>query len=55
VTALTWRDLQARRPAQVRGPKQLWKVLAALNMGNSAAYWLFARKRDTALHLVPTD
>jgi hypothetical protein len=55
VTALTWHDLQARSQTQVRGPKQLWKVLSALNMSNSAAYWLFARKHDSTLHLVPPD
>lgn len=39
------RDL-ARRPAdRVRGPKNLWRVLIALNAGNSLPYWLFGRKR----------
>lgn len=43
-SALAWRDL-ARRPAdQVRGPKNLWRVVVTMNPGNSIAYWLFGRR-----------
>jgi hypothetical protein len=52
VTALTWRDLQSRTEDQVRGPKRLWQFLSALQMGNSLAYWVFARKSGPALHFV---
>jgi hypothetical protein len=45
VTALTWRDLHRRTPGQVRGKKAFWRVFSALNTGNSALYWLFARRR----------
>jgi hypothetical protein len=44
VTALTWRDLQHRRRAQVRGPKVLWRLASLLNTLGSAAYWLFGRR-----------
>ncbi len=44
VTALTWRDLQHRPPEQIRGNKKFWRVASALNMTNSAVYWLFGRR-----------
>ncbi|SEP64526.1 hypothetical protein [Microlunatus flavus] len=44
VTALVWRDL-ARRPASgVRGGKNLWRALSALNTGGSLAYVLLGRR-----------
>jgi hypothetical protein len=44
VTALTCRDLRHRPAEQVRGNKTFWRVASALNMTNSAAYWLFGRR-----------
>jgi hypothetical protein len=44
VTPPMWRDLRARTPDQLRGPKWLWWV-ASLNLTGSAGYWLFARKK----------
>jgi hypothetical protein len=45
VAAVTWHDLRQRTPDQVRGKKAFWQVFSALNMGNAALYWLFARRR----------
>jgi hypothetical protein len=42
--SLAWRDLNRRSPDQVRGSKRLWRVLIALNPGNSLLYWLFGRR-----------
>jgi hypothetical protein len=47
VTSLTWRDLRNRSVDEVRGPKRLWRVASAANMGNSVAYVLFGRKQAT--------
>jgi hypothetical protein len=44
VAALTWRDIGRRQPDQIRGPKWVWRVASAVQMGNSLVYWLFARK-----------
>ena len=44
ITALTWRDLNARPDAQVRGSKTLWRVVSALNTTGSVAYWLLGRR-----------
>jgi hypothetical protein len=46
VTALTWRDLRSRTPGQVRGNKEVWRTVSALNTLGSAGYWLFARRRQ---------
>jgi hypothetical protein len=43
-TALTWRDIRHRDQSQIRGPKWVWRLASAVQMGNSLAYWLFARK-----------
>jgi hypothetical protein len=43
-SALAWRDLAGRSEDQVRGPKNLWRVIVAINPGNSIAYWLFGRR-----------
>jgi hypothetical protein len=45
VTALVWRDLGRRSDAQIRGDKNLWRVLSALNTGNSLVYLLVGRRR----------
>ena len=45
VTALTWRDLNARTDAQVRGSKTIWRLVSALNTMGSVAYWLIGRRR----------
>jgi hypothetical protein len=42
--ARAWRDLSRRAPGQVRGSKRFWRVLIALNPGNSVLYWLFGRR-----------
>lgn len=42
--SLAWRDLNRRSPAQIRGSKRLWRVLIALNPGNSLLYWLLGRR-----------
>ena len=44
ITALTWRDIQRRPAEQIRGGKLVWRVLSALNTGNSVVYWLLARR-----------
>ncbi len=45
VTTLVWRDL-ARRPARdVRGGRNLWRTLSALNTGGALAYVLLGRRR----------
>jgi len=41
---LAWRDLNRRPPTQVRGSKRFWRVLIALNPGNSVLYWIFGRR-----------
>lgn len=42
--AFAFRDLAKRSDEQVRGPKLLWRVLMALNPGNSLAYWVLGRR-----------
>jgi hypothetical protein len=44
-SALAWRDLASRTDDQVRGPKNLWRVIVTVNPGNSIAYWLFGRRQ----------
>ena len=41
---LAWRDLNRRSPGQVRGSKRFWRLLIALNPGNSLLYWLLGRR-----------
>ena len=43
-SALAWRDLAKRRDDQVRGPKNLWRIIVTINPGNSIAYWLLGRR-----------
>jgi hypothetical protein len=43
-SALAWRDLAQRSDAEVRGNKNLWRVIITINPGNSIAYWLFGRR-----------
>lgn len=47
ITALTWRDLNSRSDAQVRGRKTLWRIFSALNTTGSVAYWLFGRRQPS--------
>jgi hypothetical protein len=47
VTAITWADLKRRPAEQIRGDKLVWRVLTALNTGNSVLYWLLGRRRPT--------
>jgi hypothetical protein len=45
VTALVWRDLRRRSDSELRGGRNLWRVLSALNTGNSLVYLLLGRRR----------
>jgi len=38
VAAFTWRDIRRREPNQIRGPKWVWRIASAAQMGNSLAY-----------------
>ena len=42
--ALAWRDLSRRGDDQLRGSKNLWRVIIAANPGNSIAYWILGRR-----------
>jgi hypothetical protein len=42
--SMAWRDLNRRSAGQVRGSKRFWRVLIAMNPGNSLLYWLFGRR-----------
>jgi hypothetical protein len=42
--SLAWRDLNRRSAGEIRGSKRMWRVLLALNPGNSVLYWLFGRR-----------
>ena len=44
LAVLAWRDLAKRTDDEVRGKKQLWRVLVSINPGNSLLYWLFGRR-----------
>lgn len=41
---LAWRDLGRRANDEVRGSKPFWRVVIAMNPGNSAAYWVVGRR-----------
>ena len=45
LTATVWRDISRRDPAELRGSKNFWRVVTALNTGNHFAYWLVGRRR----------
>jgi hypothetical protein len=47
VTALPWQDISRRPPESIRGHKSLWRLFTALQMGNSAIYWIVGRRRHT--------
>jgi hypothetical protein len=42
--AIAWRDLARRSGDRVRGKKNLWRAVIALNPGNSLAYWVIGRR-----------
>ncbi len=46
LAALAYRDLAGRSQDQVRGPKNLWRVVIGINPGNSLLYWIVGRRRD---------
>ena len=46
LTALVWRDIDRRSPAELRGSKALWRWLTAMNTGNHLAYLLIGRRRN---------
>lgn len=41
---LAWHDLSRRGDDQLRGSKNLWRVIIAANPGNSIAYWILGRR-----------
>jgi hypothetical protein len=41
---LAWRDLAIRSDNQVRGKKNLWRAVIAINPGNSLVYWFVGRR-----------
>ena len=41
---LAWRDLNRRSPGQIRGGRRFWRLLIAMNPGNSILYWLIGRR-----------
>jgi hypothetical protein len=41
---LAWRDLNRRSAGQIRGSRRFWRVLIAMNPGNSVFYWLLGRR-----------
>jgi hypothetical protein len=41
---LAWRDLAKRSDGQVRGKKNLWRAVIAINPGNSLVYWFVGRR-----------
>lgn len=43
-SVFAWRDLARRSDGQVRGPKNLWRVIVTINPVNSIAYWLLGRR-----------
>jgi hypothetical protein len=45
LTALIWRDIARRDPAELRGSKTLWRALTAMNTGNHVLYHLVGRRR----------
>ena len=47
MTALVWRDISRRDPAELRGSKNIWRVLTAINTGNHLLYWLVGRRRSS--------
>ena len=50
--ALAYRHLAQRPDESVRGPKRMWRIIMALNPGNSLAYWLVGRR---PLEVSPTE
>lgn len=45
LTVLAWRDISRRDPSELRGGKNFWRVVTALNTGNHSLYWLVGRRR----------
>lgn len=45
VTALVWRDIETRLPSELRGSKALWRLITAMNTGNSLLYLTLGRRR----------
>lgn len=45
LTVLVWRDIDRRDPSELRGSKNFWRVVTALNTGHHAVYWLVGRRR----------
>jgi hypothetical protein len=46
MTILVWRDIARRDPAELRGSKNIWRLLTAMNTGNHLLYWLVGRRRS---------
>ncbi len=47
IAALTFRDLKRGPDDEVRGSKRFWRIISLVNPGNSIAYWLFGRRRNS--------
>jgi hypothetical protein len=41
----TWRDLDRRGAAEVRGSKRFWRLASSANPAGALGYWAFGRKR----------
>jgi hypothetical protein len=48
VAILTWWDIGRREPNQIRGPKWIWRIASAVQMGNALVYWVFGRRTTSA-------
>lgn len=44
LAVVTWRDLNRRDDAEVRGSKRLWRLASSADPVGSIAYWLVGRK-----------
>ncbi|MGD0705238.1 MAG: hypothetical protein ABSA02_35805 [Trebonia sp.] len=42
--SVTWRDIKRRPAGQIRGSKNLWRILSAVNTLGSTGYWLIGRR-----------
>jgi hypothetical protein len=44
ITWITWRDLRSRSDEQLRGSKNVWRLVTAANTLGSVAYWTLGRR-----------
>lgn len=45
VTALAWRDISVKTPSELRGSKNVWRWITALNTGTALIYLAVGRRR----------